>query len=161
MQNRDAEDRPINCVIGVGRSILANRLSYFLNCTGPSITVDTACSGSLVCLDLACRSLQSGEISTAIVSASNLYLNPDHSMDPGVVGQAYSPTGLCHTFDATADGYVKAEAVTCIIIKRLADALRDRDPIRGVVRGTSSNRSAFNPPFRQRQMGPDSHLFAQ
>ncbi|CAI7649211.1 unnamed protein product [Penicillium glandicola] len=139
MQNRDAEDRPANCAIGVGRSIMANRLSYFLNVKGPSITIDTACSGSLVGLDLACRSVQSGEVNTAIVAASNLYLNPDHVMDAGNVGQAHSPTALCHTFDADADGYVKAEAVSCVIVKKLSAAIRDRDPIRGIVRGTASN----------------------
>ncbi|OQE88936.1 hypothetical protein PENNAL_c0015G05170 [Penicillium nalgiovense] len=139
MQNRDAEDRPANCAIGVGRSIMANRLSYFLNAKGPSITIDTACSGSLVALDLACRSIQSGEASTAIIAASNFYLNPDHVMDIGNVGQAHSPTALCHTFDMDADGYVKAEAVSCVIIKKLSDAIRDRDPIRAIVRGTASN----------------------
>lgn len=144
MQNRDAEDRPANCAIGVGRSIMANRLSYFLNVKGPSITIDTACSGSLVGLDLACRSVQSGEVDTAIVAASNLYLNPDHVMDAGNVGQAHSPSALCHTFDADADGYVKAEAVSCVIIKRLSSAIEDRDPIRAVVKGTASNRSVLH-----------------
>ncbi|KAK3985842.1 hypothetical protein QBC44DRAFT_403752 [Cladorrhinum sp. PSN332] len=139
MQNRDAEDRPANCPIGVGRAIMANRLSYFLNIKGPSITIDTACSGSLVGLDLACRSLQSGEVNAAIVATSNLYINPDHVMDAGNVGQAHSPSALCHTFDADADGYVKAEAISCVVVKRLSDAIRDRDPIRAVVRGTASN----------------------
>lgn len=144
MQNRDAEDRPANCAIGVGRSIMANRLSYFLNAKGPTITVDTACSGSLVALDLACRSIQSGEASMAIVATSNFYLNPDHVMDIGNVGQAHSPTALCHTFDMDADGYVKAEAVSCVIIKKLSDAIRDRDPIRAIVRGSASNRYALS-----------------
>ncbi|KAH9844894.1 Polyketide synthase [Teratosphaeria destructans] len=139
MQNRDAEDRPANCAIGVGRSIMANRLSYFLNAKGPSITIDTACSGSLVGLDMACRSIQSGECSMAIVATSNFYLNPDHVMDIGNVGQAHSPSALCHTFDMDADGYVKAEAVSCIIIKNLSEAIRDCDPIRAIVRGTASN----------------------
>lgn len=150
MQNRDASDRPANFAIGIGRSIMANRLSYFLNVKGPSITVDTACSGSLVCLDLACRSIQIGEIDSAIIAASNIYLNPDHVMDIGSVGQAQSPTALCHTFDVNADGYVKAEAVSCLIVKRLSDALRDLDPIRAIVRGTASNRfvQSLNPALR-------------
>ncbi|KAI0473335.1 putative polyketide synthase [Xylariaceae sp. FL0804] len=139
MQSRDAEDRPANCAIGVGRSIMANRLSYFFNIKGPSVTIDTACSGSLVGLDLACRSVQSGEVDMAIIATSNFYLNPDHVMDAGNVGQAHSPTGLCHTFDIDADGYVKAEAVSCVIIKNLSCALRDQDPIRAIVRGTASN----------------------
>jgi len=140
MQNRDPEDRPANNAIGVGRAIMANRISYFLNIKGPSITIDTACSGSLVGLDLACRVLQSGEVDAALVATSNIYLNPDHVIDAGNVGQAHSPTGYCHTFDVDADGYVKAEAVSCVIVKRLSDAIRDRDPIRAVIRGLASNR---------------------
>lgn len=146
MQNRDAEDRPANCAIGVGRAIMANRLSYFLNIKGPSITIDTACSGSLVGLDLACRSVQSGEVDAAIIATSNFYLNPDHVMDAGNVGQAHSPSGFCHTFDMDADGYVKAEAVSCVIVKRLSDAIQHRDPIRAIVRGTASNRYVLTVP---------------
>ncbi|KAI1365810.1 putative polyketide synthase [Xylaria arbuscula] len=139
IQSRDPENRPANCAVGVGRAIMANRLSYFLNIKGPSITIDTACSGSLVGLDLACKAIQSGEVDAAIIAASNLYLNPEHAMDVGNVGQAHSPSGLCHVFDIDADGYVKAEAVSCVIIKRLSDTIRDRDPIRAIVRGTASN----------------------
>ncbi|RWA06745.1 hypothetical protein EKO27_g8349 [Xylaria grammica] len=142
MQNRDAEDRPANCAIGVGRAIMANRLSYFLNIKGPSITIDTACSGSLVGLDLACRAIQSGDVNTAIVATSNLYLNPEHAMDIGNVGQAHSPSGLCHVFDMDADGYVKAEAVSCVIVKRLSDAIRDRNGRTGGIASPNSEAQA-------------------
>ncbi|KAI9148345.1 putative polyketide synthase protein [Paramyrothecium foliicola] len=145
MQGRDPENRPANITVGIGRAILANRLSHFLNVKGPSMTIDTACSGSLVGLDVACRYLQSGEINAAIISTSNLYLNPEHVMDIGAVGNAHSPTGLCHTFDISADGYVKAEAVSAVILKRLDDAIRDRDPIRGVIRGSSTNSDGRTP----------------
>lgn len=143
MQNRDPEDRPHNCAIGVGRSIMANRLSYFLNIYGPSVTIDTACSGSLVSLDMACRTIQSGEADAAIIASSNLYLHPDHVIDRGSVGQAHSASALCHTFDEDADGYVKSEAVSCVIIKRLTTAIKDRDPIRAIIRGTATNRCVY------------------
>ncbi|KAK3903543.1 putative polyketide synthase protein [Staphylotrichum tortipilum] len=145
MQSRDPEDRPAGITVGVGRSILTNRLSHFLNLKGPSMTIDTACSGSLIGLDIACRYLQSREIDAAIVATSNLYLNPEHVMDTAAVGNAHSPTGLCHTFDISADGYVKAEAVSAVIVKRLADALRDGDPVRAVIRGTSTNSDGRTP----------------
>ncbi|KAF7917217.1 uncharacterized protein EAE98_010322 [Botrytis deweyae] len=145
MQNRDPEDRPASITVGVGRAIMANRLSHFLNIKGPSMTIDTACSGSLVGLDVACRYLQSREINAAIIATSNLYLNPEHVMDLGAVGNAHSPTGLCHTFDIDADGYVKAEAVSSIIVKRLSDAIRDRDPIRAVIRGSATNSDGRTP----------------
>lgn len=136
---RDPEDRPGNTGLGTGRAILANRISWFFNLKGPSVTVDTACSGSLIALDLAARALRAREVDAAIVAASNLYMSPEHVIDDALVGQAHSPTGLCHAFDAAADGYVKAEAVSCLVVKRLETALRDRDPIRAVVRGVAIN----------------------
>ena len=74
MQARDPDDRAPSITVGVGRAILSNRISHFLNIKGPSMTIDTACSGSLVSADVACRYLQSGEIDGAIVGAANLYL---------------------------------------------------------------------------------------
>ncbi|KAJ0286066.1 hypothetical protein CBS470a_006124 [Colletotrichum nupharicola] len=135
MQARDPEDRPAAITVGVGRSIMANRLSHFLNIKGPS----------LVGIDVASRYLQTREIDAAIIATSNLYLNPEHVMDIGGVGHAHSPTGLCHTFDVSADGYVKAEAVSSVIIKRLSDAIRDRDPIRAVILGSSTNSDGRTP----------------
>ncbi|KAI9688389.1 MAG: Type I Iterative PKS [Bathelium mastoideum] len=109
------------------------------------MTIDTACSGSLIGLDVACRYLHSREINAAIIATSNLYLNPEHVMDTGAVGNAHSPTGLCHTFDISADGYVKAEAVSTVIVKRLSDAIRDGDPIRAVIRGSATNSDGRTP----------------
>ncbi|KAH8424130.1 type I polyketide synthase [Aspergillus melleus] len=138
IQNRDPLDRASNHVIGIGRASMANRLSYFLNIKGPSVTIDTACSGSMVALHLAVRALHNHESDSAIVATSNLFLSPEHTQEVGSLGQAHSPSGLCHTFDASADGYIKSEAVSAVIIKRLSDAIRDKDPIRAVIRGTAS-----------------------
>ncbi|KAI0972015.1 hypothetical protein F4678DRAFT_460844 [Xylaria arbuscula] len=145
MHNRDPEDRPSNNAVGVARALLANRLSHFLNVKGPSVTLDTACSGSLQGLDIACRYLQAGDIDAAIIAASNLYLSPEHIIDTGAFGTAHSPTALCHTFDIAADGYVKAEAVSSIVVKRLADAIENRDPIRAVILGTASTSNGRTP----------------
>ena len=90
MHNRDPEDRPANNAVGVARALLANRLSHFLNIKGPSVTLDTACSGSLQGLDVACRYLQSREIDAAIIAASNLYMSPEHLIDTGSFGTAHS-----------------------------------------------------------------------
>ena len=89
-QNRDPEDRPSNNTIGIGRTILANRLSHFLNIKGPSVTLDTACSGSLQGLDFACRYLQSQDVDAAIVATSNLYMSPEHVIDQGSLASAHS-----------------------------------------------------------------------
>lgn len=73
MQARDPDDRPSGVTVGVGRAILSNRISHFLNIKGPSMTIDTACSGSLVGVDLACRYLSTGEVDGAIIAGANLY----------------------------------------------------------------------------------------
>lgn len=109
------------------------------------MTIDTACSGSLVSVDLACRYLHSGDADGAIVAGCNLYMSPEHNMDQTAMSSAASPTGRCWTFDARADGYIKAEGVNCLILKRLDDALRDGDPVRAVIRGTSTNSDGRTP----------------
>ncbi|KLU90910.1 hypothetical protein MAPG_09435 [Magnaporthiopsis poae ATCC 64411] len=138
MQNRDPLDRAGNYTVGVGRASMANRLSYFLNVKGQSVTLDAACAGSMVGIHMGARALHNGECEAAIIASSNLFINPDHVQDVGGLSTAHSPSGLCHVFDADADGYIKAEAVSAVIIKRLADAVRDGDPIRAVIRGTAS-----------------------
>ncbi|KUJ12798.1 putative polyketide synthase [Mollisia scopiformis] len=142
---RDPEDRVPSVIVGTGRAILSNRISHFLNIRGPSLTVDTACSGSLVSLDIACRYLTTGEINGAIVAASNLYLSPEHNMDEGTMIAVGSPSGRCHSFDAKADGYIKSEAIQAVMLKRLSDAIRDGDPIRAIIRGSATNSDGRTP----------------
>jgi acyl transferase domain-containing protein len=109
------------------------------------MTIDTACSGALVSVDVACRYLNSGEINEAIVAASNIYLSPEHVMDEGSMRGVASTSGKCHTFDIKADGYIKAEAVNAVMLKRLDDALRDGDPIRAIIRGSATNSDGRTP----------------
>jgi acyl transferase domain-containing protein len=109
------------------------------------MTIDTACSGSLIGVDLACRYLHSGDADGAIIAGCNLYMSPEHNMDPSAIKASASKTGRCHTFDAKADGYIKAEAVNMVILKRLSDAIEDRDPIRAVIRGSSTNSDGWTP----------------
>lgn len=109
------------------------------------MTIDTACSGSLISVDLACRYLDAGDADGAIVAGCNMYMSPEHNMDQSAMTSAASPSGRCWTFDARADGYIKAEAVNCLILKRLDDAVRDGDPVRAVIRGTSTNSDGWTP----------------
>ena len=93
---------------GGALSIIANRVSYFLDLRGPSVTVDTACSSSLVAVHLACQNLRTGESNLAIAAGVNLLLSPavTRSFDQA---NAMSPTGGCHSFDASADGFVRGD----------------------------------------------------
>ncbi|KAF7593595.1 hypothetical protein BBP40_011215 [Aspergillus hancockii] len=116
-----------------------------VGCFVGSYSVDTACSGSLVSVDVACRYLSTGEIDGAIVAGANMYLSPEHNMDSGAMKGALSLSGKCHTLDKKADGYVKAEGVNAVVLKRLSDAIRDGDPIRAVTRGTATNSDGHTP----------------
>ncbi|KAL3290693.1 Acyl transferase/acyl hydrolase/lysophospholipase [Colletotrichum asianum] len=148
IQARDPDDRAPGITIGIGRAILANRISHSYNLKGPSlkttftklisITIDTACSGSLVAVDMACRYLSLNEVDGAIVAGVNLYMTPDHNLDRGGMKEASTSSGRCHVFDAKADGYIKAEGVNALYLKRLRDAERDGDVIRGVIRGSAT-----------------------
>ncbi|HYB36144.1 MAG TPA: beta-ketoacyl synthase N-terminal-like domain-containing protein [Mycobacterium sp.] len=123
---------------GGALSIIANRVSYFFDLHGPSVTVDTACSSSLVAVHLACQSLRTGDSNLAIAAGVNLLLSPaiTRSFDQA---EAMSPTGQCHAFDASADGFVRGEGCGVAVLKRLTDALRDGDPVLAVVRGSAVN----------------------
>ena len=123
---------------GGALSIIANRLSYFLDLRGPSVAVDTACSSSLVAVHLACQSLRLRDSELAIAAGVNLLLSPAvfHGFDQA---GALSPTGLCHAFDADADGFVRGEGCGVVVLKRLSDAMRDGDRVLAVVRGSAIN----------------------
>lgn len=93
------------------------------------MTIKTGCSSSLVCLDLACKALRDGDCEGALVGGTSLIFSPTMSLalsDQGVL----SPTGTCKTFDASADGYGRGEAINAIYIKTLRQAIQDGDPIR-------------------------------
>lgn len=136
--DRDPETAPLYSVTGNGAAILSNRISYFYDLKGPSLTLDTACSSSLVALHLACQSLRSGESHRAIVGATNLILNPDIITAMSNM-HFFSPDSRCYSFDARANGYSRGEGIACLILKPLADAIRDNDTVRAVIRGTACN----------------------
>ncbi|MEV4747524.1 SDR family NAD(P)-dependent oxidoreductase [Streptosporangium sp. NPDC049248] len=123
---------------GAAFSIAANRLSYLLDLRGPSLAVDTACSSSLVATHLAAGSLRSGESDLAIAAGVNLLLSPVITMAFDQ-GGGTAPDGRCKSFDASADGMVRAEGCGVVVLKRLSDAQRDGDRVMAVLRATAVN----------------------
>ncbi|RYP64884.1 hypothetical protein DL771_008561 [Monosporascus sp. 5C6A] len=123
MQHRDPEDRPDSATIGVASSILT----------------------SLVAVDVACRYLDKHLADGMLVAGANIWLSPEHNEETGMMRMTQSASGKCHSFDAKADGYVKAEGINCVYLKRLDDAIRDGDPIRAVIRGTAINSAGRTP----------------
>ncbi|CEJ93554.1 Putative Polyketide synthase [[Torrubiella] hemipterigena] len=135
---RDPDWQPQYAATGNGIAIMSNRISYSFNMHGPSMTVDTGCSGSLVSVHLAAQSLRNGESKVAIAAGAGLILTPNSIM-PMTALNFLSPNGKCFTFDARANGYGRGEGIGVVVMKRLEDALRDNDPIRSVIRATSVN----------------------
>ncbi|WKB55884.1 thioester reductase domain-containing protein [Eleftheria terrae] len=124
--------------IGIAHAMLPNRLSYLLDLHGPSEAVDTACSSSLVALHRAVRALRRGESRLALVGGVNALLTPQLHRALGQAGML-SPQGRCRTFDAEADGYVRGEGVAVLVLKPLADALADGNPVHAIVKGSAIN----------------------
>ncbi|KAH8198331.1 hypothetical protein TruAng_007486 [Truncatella angustata] len=141
---KDTMDLPVYYMTGVEKAMLSNRISHLLDLRGPSMTLDTACSGGLVALHQACQSLQSGESDTALVAASNLLLGPDHFIGLSNL-HMLSSSGRCYPFDDRGEGYGRGEGVAVLVLKRLEDAIRDRDPVRAVVRSTAIGQDGYTP----------------
>lgn len=153
-------------LIGSSGSILAARIAYILDLHGPCISVDTACSSSLVAVTQACNSLLLGEVDLAIAGGACILIGPDMHIDTSKVGML-SPEGRCFAFDSRANGFVPGEGIGVVLLKRLADAERDGDPIRGIIRGWGVNQdgktngiTAPNPQAQSRLIGDIYNKFS-
>ncbi|KAL6231430.1 hypothetical protein BDW75DRAFT_247894 [Aspergillus navahoensis] len=135
---KDGQQR--NPMIGAaaGSFFLSSYIAWNLDLRGPTMTIETACSASMVALHEACQALYSGECASAIVGGANLILTPTLHMGLSSSG-VLSPDGICKTFDAAADGFGRAEAVNAVLLKPLDDAIQDGDVIRAVIRATTVN----------------------
>lgn len=123
--------------------IAANRISFLLNLNGPSMAIDTACSSSLVAVHLACQSLRLGESSMALAGGVNMNLSPEETIALSKA-RAMAADGRCKVFDARADGYVRGEGCGIVVLKRLADAIRDGNSIRALIRGSAVNQDGLS-----------------
>ena len=124
--------------LSTSMAVLANRLSYFFDWNGPSLQIDTACSSSLVALHEAIRAMRDGTCQQALVAGINLMIHPATTIAFYKAGML-SKDGRCKTFDASADGYVRAEGAVVLMLKPLEHAKRDGDHIHGVVKGSAVN----------------------
>jgi acyl transferase domain-containing protein/NADPH:quinone reductase-like Zn-dependent oxidoreductase/acyl carrier protein len=121
---------------GLAHSAVAGRVSYVLGLHGPSIALDTACSSSVVALDLAVTGLRRRDCNVAICGGVNLIHSPINHIVFSQAGML-APDGRCKTFDDSADGYARSEGVGAMILKRFSDAKRDGDRVIALVRGTA------------------------
>ncbi|PSN65487.1 hypothetical protein BS50DRAFT_622687 [Corynespora cassiicola Philippines] len=149
IQQKDVNQVPKYHTTGIGNALAANRISYAFNLKGPSITIDTGCSGSLVAVHQACQSLRLGECTMALAGGVNLMLSPDQMVTMSLMrrqssmangNRVWNPDGKCYSFDSRGtSGYGRGEGSAVVALKMLNDAIRDGDPIRGIIRNSGVN----------------------
>ncbi|MFI1913832.1 beta-ketoacyl synthase N-terminal-like domain-containing protein [Nocardia sp. NPDC020380] len=123
--------------------IIANRISHCLGMSGPSLTVNASCAGSLIAVHLACQAIRSGDCPTALVGGVQLNIIPETAVGLSKLG-VLSPHGRSRAFDAAGDGYVRSEGGGAIVLMSLADAVKQNRRIYCVVRGTATNNNGHN-----------------
>jgi acyl transferase domain-containing protein len=126
-----------------GKDFVATRVAYKLGLRGPAVSVQTACSTSLVAVHLAVQSLLSGESDMALAGGASVLVPTDNGyvFAPGGI---VSPDGHCRAFDARSAGTLSGSGVGVVALKRLADALADGDPVRAVIKGSAINNDGGN-----------------
>jgi acyl transferase domain-containing protein len=120
------------------KDFIPTRIAYSMNTHGPAIDIGTACSSSLVGVHMACQQLLTYQADMVLVGGVTIHF-PQHNAYIHEGGTAYSPDGHCRPFDATPSGLVDGNGAACIVLKRLSDAIADRDHIHAVIRGSAIN----------------------
>jgi acyl transferase domain-containing protein/acyl carrier protein/SAM-dependent methyltransferase len=139
---------------------LVNRVSYFLNLQGPSFSVDTMCSSSLVAIHEACEYIRSGNGDMAVVGGVNLYVHPSSYFELSL-GQFVSSGSTCAAFETDGDGFVPGEGVGVVILKSYDRALKDRDRIYALIRGTAVNHDGKTNGYKTPNPGPKAAVIRQ
>lgn len=135
---RDPDYQETYHVTGVGPAITSNRISYHFNLLGPSMTIDTGCSASLVALHLAVQSLRAKETDRCFVGGVNILADPQRFTYQSKL-KMLSDAGRSYPFDHRAAGYGRGEGVAGVILKPLSAAVRDGDRVRAIIRNTVLN----------------------
>jgi acyl transferase domain-containing protein/NADPH:quinone reductase-like Zn-dependent oxidoreductase/acyl carrier protein len=138
MHSNNLDDIDVYSFTGSAPSIASGRISQLLDLGGPTLSIDTACSSSIVALHLARQSILNDECETALVGGINLMLSPENTVY-FCKTSALSPDNRCKTFDENANGYVRSEGGGILVLKRLSKALEDNDNILAVLMGSAIN----------------------
>lgn len=144
MLTRDLAHAPTYHATGISPAIVSNRISYFFDWHGPSMTVDTGCSASLVGLHLAVQSLRAGECRMALACGTNLILGPEYFIFESKL-KMLSPDGRSKMWDQAANGYARGDGVTAVVLKTLSAAIADGDDIECIIRETGLNQDGATP----------------
>ncbi|CAN9258147.1 unnamed protein product [Alternaria alternata] len=138
MLMKDADALPTSLVTGNGPAMFANRVSHFYNLRGPSVTVDTGCSGGLVALHMGVNSIRNQESDVSIVGASNAILNQDFFIAISNLGLLHED-GKCYSMDHRWGGYGRGEGMAVLVLRKFSAAVKDGDHIHAVIRESAVN----------------------
>lgn len=144
LQFRDLQSLPTYHETGTARSVASNRVSYFYDWHGPSVTLDTACSSSMVAIHMAVQALRSGDSNVALAAGTNLLLGVEHFIGESNL-KMLSSDGQCRMWDDSVNGYGRGDGVAAVVLKPLSAALADGDPIQCVIRETGVNHDGRSP----------------
>ncbi|MEM9446197.1 MAG: beta-ketoacyl synthase N-terminal-like domain-containing protein [Verrucomicrobiota bacterium] len=153
---------PYEMFVSNDKDFLATRVSYKLNLRGPSMSIQTACSSSLVAIHTACQSLLSGECDFALAGGISLSKQIGYRAQQGSI---HSPDGHCRAFDAKAKGTVGGNGVGVVVLKRLEDAIQDKDNIQAIIKGSAvtndgANKVSYTAPQIESQSAAISNALA-
>jgi acyl transferase domain-containing protein len=140
MLSTDLAQTDAHAAAGTSLCLAANRFSFAFGLQGPSMSLDTACSSALVAVHLACQNIRAGECDAALAGGANLVLSPIGTVNHTKAGFC-AADGRVRAFDAAASGYVRSEGAGLLLLKPLAAALKNRDPIYAVIRGSAVNQN--------------------
>ncbi|KAK2596119.1 hypothetical protein QQS21_006466 [Conoideocrella luteorostrata] len=146
MTFKDHDFRHNYAATGVDVGVISARIGNIFDLKGPSALINTACSSAMYAVHNACHALRARDCDAALCGGVNIIMSVDQHMNTANLG-IMSPTNMCHTFDASADGYGRAEGAGALYLKRLDDAVRDGDVIRSVIRSSSCNTNGKIPGY--------------
>ncbi|KAH8889473.1 hypothetical protein GQ53DRAFT_869901 [Thozetella sp. PMI_491] len=148
ISTRDPDQLPRQAATGLAPMMIPNRISWYFGMQGPSVLVETGCSGAMVAIDMACNAMRCSDADMALVVGSTMLLGPDSTIMLSSMG-FLSPDSRSYSFDARANGYARGEGVVALVLKPLHRALKDGDVVRAVVRATGQNQDGRTPILTQ------------
>lgn len=164
IQCRDLDTVSKYHLTGTGSAMASNQISYLLDLRGPSITLDTGCSGSIVAIHQACQSLRTGETKIAVAGGVSLIITPDLMIPMSMIG-VLNQDGKCYSFDSRGAGYGRGEGAAMVVLKKLDDAIRDGDNVRGIIRNSGIGQDGKTPgitvPSREAQLNLIQSVYRQ
>lgn len=132
--------------LGTLRAFLTGKISHFFGFTGPSVSLDTACSSSAVAIDAGCKAILNGDCTSALAGGVSLFTSP-HFFQNLAAASFLSPTGATKSFDAGADGYCRGEGVAFVMLKEYSQAIADGDNVLATILSTSVKQSSNKVPI--------------